>query len=292
MNTQDRQSGDPDLMAINEAIDLLVLNELPVPEQDDLIRRLDEMAGGWKRCAIAFIEDQRLGNALRSAVCEKEPVKNRLAVGTEQPGMPLGLLLAVGDNSARVGLPGERQGKKTGRGSVRRSRRPVHLLWAMAATLTLVSGFLFGRLEVGNYAGGQSPQNTVPGGEPVSGAVAGVAVPNGETLSGLLNDEAMRQIAYAHSALEQEDFQIVAMLQTTSNAGEKFLPIVASSSLQEKLGSLPSPTLSHAFTSRLKREGWHVDACRQLVSMKSPDGKYSLTPLDLFHCRFVGKATY
>ena len=277
--------------AIDEAIDLLVLNELPVQEQDDLIRHLDRIDGGWKRCAIAFIEDQRLGNAVRFAA-NKSVSRLQPTVAAQPTAIGEIPLLARGGEKDFVETTGVRNSLRTSTEVDGNAPRKIHWLRVMAATLILACGFFLGRMEFQNPGENELARSTVERSDDQTGSGSGVGLPGGETPSGNLNDEAIRQIAFTQDALQQEAFQIVAMLRTRSDDGDRFLPIVASSSLEEKLELFPLPRLSIDVTTRLKREGWQVDAYRQLVSMKLPDGKYSLTPLDLFNCRFVGKTTY
>ena len=41
-----------------EILDVLVNGELPEPERRELLRKLDESPGGWRACAMAFLESQ------------------------------------------------------------------------------------------------------------------------------------------------------------------------------------------------------------------------------------------
>ncbi|MGQ9574484.1 MAG: anti-sigma factor family protein [Thermoguttaceae bacterium] len=53
-----------------DSLDLLVDGELPEPQRRELLARLDQLPGGWRACAMAFLEAQCLREAL-SGVCEQ-----------------------------------------------------------------------------------------------------------------------------------------------------------------------------------------------------------------------------
>jgi hypothetical protein len=52
----------------SESIDRLVDGELSPTQRRELLLRLEEVDGGWRRCALAFLEAQAWGRELRSVV--------------------------------------------------------------------------------------------------------------------------------------------------------------------------------------------------------------------------------
>jgi hypothetical protein len=266
MNTQ---TGNLDLQnsrAFDEAIDLLVLNELPVPDQRNLIERLDRTENGWRRCAIAFIENQRMGNALCAVAGGRDAAMEFVFVDLHKNMGPF-----LANDPSGVG--------RAGVGTIE-TRPKAHLCWAIAATFALIGGFLFGRFDGGSVQPRESGSNEMAFAVDARGS------------NDVLDKEALRQIAWAHTAVGEKDFQVVAMVHASTDLGDRYFPIVASSRLEQRLNALPRPGLSPEVSALMKKDGWQVDKHRQLLSMQTPDGNYTLTPLDLFSCRYVGKATY
>src|SRR5262245_29020469 len=68
MESQPAQRIDPRLL------DRLVDGELDVAGRRELLNALDEHPGGWRRCALAFLEAQALRSDLRGAVSGSFPV--------------------------------------------------------------------------------------------------------------------------------------------------------------------------------------------------------------------------
>ena len=84
MNSSDDQrvSIDPRLL------DLLVNGELPDPERQTLLGQLDRVPGGWRRCALAFLESQCWSDEFRTAVQQRqvEPVSRGISPRTSRWG--------------------------------------------------------------------------------------------------------------------------------------------------------------------------------------------------------------
>src|SRR5579872_984072 len=61
------------LPADRRVLELLVDGELDEARRRELLSRLDGVAGGWKQCALAFLEAQALRAALRASRPEAPP---------------------------------------------------------------------------------------------------------------------------------------------------------------------------------------------------------------------------
>jgi hypothetical protein len=66
---QDNRFEDSD----DALFDRLVDGELPADERRQLLASLDDRADGWRRCALAFLEAQSWGGAMRQIVREPAP---------------------------------------------------------------------------------------------------------------------------------------------------------------------------------------------------------------------------
>jgi hypothetical protein len=81
----------------DERFDLLVDGELPEPERRQLLSELDRVPGGWRRCALAFLEAQGWKQGMQAirgkAGVEASPV--RFIRRTGFPGGLFGALVAM-----------------------------------------------------------------------------------------------------------------------------------------------------------------------------------------------------
>ncbi len=65
------------------ALDALIDDELPPQQREALLHRLEDHPEGWRRCALAFLEDQAVGGGVRAMLAD-EPT-TRLATPATQP---------------------------------------------------------------------------------------------------------------------------------------------------------------------------------------------------------------
>jgi hypothetical protein len=76
----------PDMLAIDRLVD----NELSPGERRQLLLMLESQPGGWRRCALAFVEAQRWGAGMKRFVAESPAAA--AAVSDDRPAsMPPGL---------------------------------------------------------------------------------------------------------------------------------------------------------------------------------------------------------
>ncbi|NQT11192.1 MAG: hypothetical protein HQ582_00485 [Planctomycetes bacterium] len=81
----------------DQRFDLLVDGELPESDRRNLLSTLDDLPGGWRRCALAFLEAQSWKREMRAVRREpaSPPQAARPAGRSEFPGGRWGALLAV-----------------------------------------------------------------------------------------------------------------------------------------------------------------------------------------------------
>src|SRR3972149_3765527 len=66
MNPTDEHLGENLPTLDDRRFDLLVDGELPESERRNLLSTLDDLPGGWRRCALAFLEAQTWNEEMRS----------------------------------------------------------------------------------------------------------------------------------------------------------------------------------------------------------------------------------
>ena len=74
----------------DERFDLLVDGELPEPQRRRLLSELDHVPGGWRRCALAFLEAQSWKQGMQ-AVRGESTVQALPARPIRRTGFPGGL---------------------------------------------------------------------------------------------------------------------------------------------------------------------------------------------------------
>src|SRR5262245_34529426 len=73
-------------------LDRLVDGELDVAGRRELLKALDDQPGGWRRCALAFLEAQAWRSDLRGAVHQSLPItaaRPHLSVRSRSPAVRL-----------------------------------------------------------------------------------------------------------------------------------------------------------------------------------------------------------
>lgn len=82
---------------LDEQIDLLVDDELSEPHRGELLRRLDLLSDGWRRCALAFLEAQCWKKELGALAQTPQPIAAPATPVSRQPErwFPWGTVLAM-----------------------------------------------------------------------------------------------------------------------------------------------------------------------------------------------------
>lgn len=62
---------------LEASIDLLVDGELTTAESSQLLQRLEMEEDGWRRCALAYIEDQQWANTIQHTADATEPMQRK-----------------------------------------------------------------------------------------------------------------------------------------------------------------------------------------------------------------------
>jgi hypothetical protein len=108
---------DFDPRNLDEQIDLLVDDELSEPHRGELLRRLDLLSDGWRRCALAFLEAQCWKKELGALAQTPQPIAAPATPVARQPErwFPWGTLLAMAASFlVALGLGGLWRGARQG----------------------------------------------------------------------------------------------------------------------------------------------------------------------------------
>jgi len=244
--------------------DRLVDNELSEAERRELLTGLDDEPGGWRRCALAFLESQCWKAAFRSVA--KESASPRW--GGSSTAAP----------TAENALPAPAARPASRRRSVWLGRAETALAMAasFAAALLVASWFQQGRMPVGRPAGAD-PGNQVaaiptPGNQPTGpmGGPRGTPSPNGP-------------------------WQMVTLTSpsaATDDAGALRLPAVERQDVDEAwLHSLP-PAIPDDVLQALSRNGYKIQQKRELVPVPMKDGRRLMVPVDQVELHYIGNGAY
>jgi anti-sigma factor RsiW len=245
-------------------IDLLVDGELETSRRRELLERLDTQPDGWRRCAMAFLEDQSWGEALRShsgaTDAEREAAAPYPANGRASSAVALAFAPQTRPTQSRAAALG----------------RTVSSVAALAAGLLLAFG-------LGWTTRGSSRPTTTP---ILShrGSAATSAPPAAQTVAHGIEPSSQPSPAPATS-------------ERVMSVGGGMIPAGPTLS-QRGLGIDPSwfqqpPTpLSQAFRDRVERGGYEIGQRRRLVSIRLDDGRRVSVPVEETRLRFIGNHTF
>ena len=168
MNKENEQSDD------DARFDRLVDGELSPCEYQALVASIDDEPGGWRRCALAFLEAQALGSelgAIRSSGQLHEPAAAPAAVVARQPVSPAGwkLLLAMSASFLVAFILGAtlpslwpRRDTVPGGETGTLAARPQHVQPGPLTPDGLMRTIGHARLVIDGPGGTQSPASDVP----------------------------------------------------------------------------------------------------------------------------------
>jgi len=251
---------EPDLhMPDDERFDLLADGELPEPERRRLLAELDDLPGGWRRCALAFLEAQSWRHGLQSI--RREAAEPPHAI----PARPIG----------RRGLPGGLVGT----------------LVAMAASFTVALGLGLALQDSGRpgVPTGPSPVE-LAGGPRQPGPAAPTAV-EPETPASAPSSSAPSGPAAA--VMPGDDaWRWVALPVGPDGSGAIRVPARQRDHVDERWMSEFPPTIPPELLGALRREGSQLRWSRQLVPFRMEDGQQLVVPLDQVEVQPVGNPVY
>ncbi len=245
--------------ADREQLDLLVDGELGEAERDELLRRLEGQPGGWRRCALAFLEAQCwcweftafAGKAVVPA--ETPPSEPRAVAAPARPARKL----------------------------LRRAATPL----AMAASFFLA--FWLGRVVHDVGGTGSAP---APTGERLAHSVP--ASPPDDPSPSNGNGQPATPSPQQRPATLRSPWQMVT-LAANGPQGQRpqtfHLPACEQQRLNRHwLGSLPSALPCDVLES-LERAGYRVRQHHELVPIDMHDGRRLVVPVEEIEVEYVGR---
>jgi hypothetical protein len=245
--------------------DLLADGELEDARRRELLGGLDDRPGGWRRCALAFLEAQSWRREL--GTLSREP----LSPTTEKPPAA-----DKADKADKVVRPAKAPRQ-------RRPRNWVTTLLGMAASFLLAVG-LTSWIRDAQRAGG-------PGVVP-SGQMAGVAGANLAGPSAIASRPGFAGVRPAPGRPDNVRVMGVVARDPGGVSQTVQLPAVALDRLDEDwLRSAPSAIpdgVSHAF----QHAGHDVSHSRQLLPLRMKDGRRLMVPVDQLDIHYVNNPTY
>ena len=261
----------------DEQLDLLVDGELSASQQQDLLRRLEQEPGAWRRCALAFLEAQcwkrELASLRRAPEAELPPGP---AAKTPASVRPVPRLPAASPSSA---------------GWLRR-HSPTALAMAASFLVALVVGWsAWPRLR--------APSPSVPAGneivknDPVvpaapRTAVSPTVIPHGAAVQTVSTQaEAPRELA-------NSPWQMVNVSVPNGQQGNRSIrvPAIPRDRLDENwVRSMPQ-AMPPEVLQALERMGHRVTESRHLVPVPLEDGRRLVVPVDQVDVHYVGNKAY
>ncbi len=247
---------DSDLPMIDPALlDLLVDGELSDPERRELLERLDCVPGGWRSCALAFLDAQCWRESLSPLPREQAPpVAARAPSSRPRRAVGLGTLLAMA----------------------------ASFLLALGLGLAVRSAWFAGAQSGGSLAGGpaeaESPRLPPQGESPLPSAPQ-------------LAKEDRRGPPAAPEAPAGKSWETVRVnLPGRLGEGQIDLPVTPAERLDESW-LRPAP-LPDDLREGLRRMGYEIRQHRELVPAPLDDGRRVVMPVDQVEIRYVGNGAY
>ena len=236
-------------------IDLLVDGELNELRRRELLADLDKTSDGWRRCALAFLEDQCWRQTCGSINADTK----RLSTTTPAPA-----------HKPSDSKPSD---------AVQYRRRPGAVAKAAGVLFAMAASFLFA-LGLGSMIWNADQQ--IHPGVPVGPEQAGiVATPINPLDGSLVHDTKVIlpqtiTITYKRPDGTKRSIQLPAVAQNSIDAAR----------LRETPSAIP-PELVQAF----QEAGHNVHQSRRLVPFRLKDGRRLFVPVDRLDVRYAGKGS-
>ena len=249
-------------------IDLLVDGELSEQRRRELLIDLDKTSDGWRRCAMAFLENQSWRQTCGSISAD---------IITGGPTAP---------SSAPVGKLSDCKPGKSDDG-VKYRRRPGAVAKAAGVLMAMAASFLFA-LGLGSMIWNADQQGHLgtSGGQQQAGInAAQVATPTNPQDGTLIHDT---------KVVLPEKFQTVTITDNLPDGTKRSiqLPAVAQNSIdQTRLRETPfaiPPELVQTF----QKAGHNVRQSRRLVPFQMKDGRRLVVPVDQLDVQYVDNPSY
>ena len=279
-----------------QSLDLLVDGELPEPERRELLLSLDQVPGGWRSCALAFLEaqcwKQTCGTIAReqtpSAALRRTDWQSVLPSATDsQPVVPSG-------TDAQPVVPSGTDWQSVLPSVVARPRSRLRRFMGSGLTALATAAAFLAALGLGwtlrdALRGGRPPG---PGAGEVAGVLPGYVEGNGPQAGrGQTPDTTGR---FAVRAVPQPWGTVqVSLPGATEDSRESISVPVTESDHVEGSWFQPSPdTMPAHLQTALERLGYQVRQQRQLLPFPMQGGYRLMLPVDQVELRRVNKPAY
>jgi hypothetical protein len=248
----------------NSQFDRLVDGELSERERRDLLARLDDESGGWRRCALAFLEaqcwKQTLG-AMQKAGIRPAPAKAEQGRGTSRLETPT-----------------------PGASSVRRRPR-----WTQqVATLAAMAACFFVAFWIGSAVHrSQLEPSDAPGQIAKTMVLKPAVVESPQTSQNLAGMATPRASA-------GQPWRMVTVSSPANSGGGAALrvPAVERNNIDERWAESMPPAVPEDVMRALNRSGHEIEQHREYVPVPLRDGRQLVMPVDQVKVRYVGSDTY
>lgn len=240
-------------------IDRLVDGELSDADRRELLSRLETEPGGWRACALAFLEAQTWSEAIGSPSDSLGAARSSIAMNSSN------MII----KSQELSLNRIESSRGKGFSRVARSAWAAGLI-AMFA-IGAASGF-----TVGKSRGSHSLATVAKKSEP--------AIPKEQT-----NSDA--KIAEANAAVSVSAYRTVAFASVIDlDSGEETTPapVVAGPEIDLRALLERPSAIPDYVKSQWEREGYRVEEKRKVLALRLADGGRCAIPIDQVNYRYVG----
>ncbi len=257
-----------------QTLDLLIDGELPEAERRRLLAGLDHVPGGWRACALAFLEAQ----------CWREEMRAERRAPADGLGGTAGF-------SSSAGSPAIVS---------RHQPWPRRIVRWGGTLLAMAASFLLAFVAATAL---RSPRETgipgVPGGERFAGIARGVpdaGAPVGASEAGGLGES----LAQARPAPAPEGLSPSYRLVTITVPGEEpgtkrtiRVPAIEADRIDDAWLASDSETMPADVRAALEQFGYRVGGFRrQLIPLPTDDGRRLVLPVDQVELHYVGNPSY
>lgn len=242
-----------------EELDWLAEGGLDRAERQQLFDRLDQQSDGWKRCALALLEQK----ALQSVLSKKQYIDSDAAV-TECSSSVTDLSFSTPSDSTPSSFNG----------------------WKSWSRLVLIAGLCF-------VVGYLLPPLNKPAESHIVLDSNDTSIANQKFKDRLTKDDpsAILAVSQALQRINVSDRKLVALVAIHHQDQELLLPVIESKLLSQRFLKMPGPSLPNNWSTQFSKAGWDLKPYREFLSLHLPDGTNEVLPVNLINCRFVGKPT-
>lgn len=270
--TNAHESGADD----QQLLDRLIDGELSPEARRDLLLRLEHESGGWRRCAMAFLEAQSWGQDFRSVLNEPagEPGDGSVPAGTGNAAVQVLVAAPASSMSASTSSTSQRWLDRAG------------TLLAIAASFVVAFGLGVAskRLPEGGSGAGLVAENrSAPPSSAIDSSVAATATTtSAPTTQTAVPSELASAVGAAIDAA------------TDRNPPDEIAddsPIWLPSGLADEaslLGDEPAPAVPAYVRRALERSGHAVEQQQELWPVQLENGAHALLPVERVKVRYVG----